>query len=170
MSVDMRRFKYALEPVLAQRRWQLEALQGRLGSLQRRINAEEELIGTLRSQHAIQSEEAARILLQRINPEGHARSLQWLSHLRAQIAQAQTSLEDLISQRSALLTECLTAQCKINSIEAHREDSVRQFATDESARLATEADRDWLARSLHASLLSKSFVGTARLNPRSDAK
>jgi len=167
MSVDMRRFKYMLEPVLDQRRWQLEALQGRLGSLQQRINAEEELINTLQSQHAIQSQEAARILLQRINPEGHARSLQWLSQLRARIATAQMSMEELNGQRLALLAECMAVQCKINAIETHREESVRQFATDESARMAAEADRDWLARSSHANLSSAPASGETRLSSRS---
>lgn len=146
MSIDLRRFDYALDPLLRMRQWQLEALRTQLGRLQNRIAALQQELdrahGELRAQGAL----AAQLLLQRCDPAQHVRSLYWLQQQRVRIAALDREMACLHTERSQLVTRCQAQQQGIDAIEAHRDEAVADFARAEAAVQATAADRDWLAR------------------------
>jgi hypothetical protein len=147
MSVDLRGFEYALEPLRSQRQWQLDALHAQLGKTQGSILEAHEALAGLRSKLQVQSQEAMRSLhRQRIDPDRHTRGLRWLAQLQAEISTGESRLAELQSLRSRLSAQCLTLQYKLNVIEAHRDECMAEFACHESGRLAAEADRDWLVR------------------------
>ena len=55
-------------------------------------------------------------------------------------------MTQLEAQREEVSGRLRALQSQVDAIEAHREDAVRDFAADTASRLASEADRDWLAR------------------------
>jgi hypothetical protein len=146
MSVDLRRFDYALEPLLRLKGWQLEALRARLGRLQSHIAEVQREIAGARDALQEQGRQAGQILLERCDPASHFRNLHWLQRQRARIAALSGQLSDLQSERTLLLEGCRTQQRNVEAIEAHREAAVVEFTRGEAARLASAADRDWLAR------------------------
>lgn len=149
MSVDLRGFDYPLEPVLQRQRWRLDALQARLGRLQRHLSARERMSRDLQDQHAQVSRDFAASPNRMFNPETHTRTLSWLVQLQARLAEVTEELLGLESDRRALIALCNGQRCKVEAIEAHRDRSIGDFTREESGRLAAVADRDWLARSLH---------------------
>jgi hypothetical protein len=146
MSVDLRGFDYALEPVRCRWQWQLDALQVRLGKLEGEIRDAEAALAERRSLYKSLGEEAGKGLLGRFDPDQHRRRLTWLAQLRGTIAHGETELAALKADRAALRLECRTQQTKVELIHAHRDECVAEFAGDEARRLAAQADRDWLAR------------------------
>jgi chromosome segregation ATPase len=146
MSIDLRRFDYALDPLLRMRQWQLEALRTQLGRLQKRIAALQQELDRAHGELHAQGALAAKFLLQRCDPERHVRSLHWLQQQRTRIAALDRQMAGLHAERSQLMTRCQAQQQGIDAIEAHRDEAVADFARAEAAGLATVADRDWLAR------------------------
>ena len=162
MSFDLRGFNYALEPLLRQRQWQLDALLARLGQAQAAVREAQEHLEALRARHEAQSREAARSLLQRLNPDHHTLCLQWLANLHTEILAGATRLGELEAERSRIRAQCLLQQQKLDVIELHREEEVADYTRVELGRLATEADRDWLARAaFRKSLLQSDSLARA---------
>jgi flagellar biosynthesis chaperone FliJ len=146
MSADLRRFDYALEPLLRQRQWRLEASRARLARVQGEVHAAEEALEALRERYRAQRQLAAEALETRLDPGSYPRLLRWLVQLRDTIRSGEASLAELHARRSEASADCLEQQRKVEVVERHRDDCVADFARDEQGRLATEADRDWLAR------------------------
>lgn len=146
MSIDVRGFDYALEPLRKRQTWQLEALQAKLGLANQEIAGAtlqlEQRNDRLREQHAM----ACDAVTQRINPALHRRSLQWLARLREEISLAQAQLGELRKKRAALLAECVAKQNKLSVIERHRDECLAEYAQTHQNRLAAAADGEWLAR------------------------
>ncbi len=146
MSIDPRRFDYPLQPLLQRRQWQLDTSRARLGRLQRNVTAAELDLGALRAQHAQQSQDVARALQLRLDPHHHAQSLQWLRQLKERIEAGVADLAARRLERDAMAAQCIAQQQKVDAVQAHREDVLHDFTREEGARLATQADKDWLTR------------------------
>lgn len=146
MIVDLRRFEYPLEPVRRQRRWELEALQAELGRAQAAVELAEQEVQALRTQLREQSARAAANLVARLDPSSYPRALGWLVRLRESLVAAEERAATLRAERERLRRECLEQQRKVDVVERHREECVAEFAKEEGSRLASEADKDWLAR------------------------
>lgn len=146
MSVDLRRFDYALEPLRRQRQWQLEALQAELGRVLRRIEESQRALEKRRSRHQEQSERAARALTERLDPSTYPRLLQWLAAERRSIKATEESLSEMEGECKRVRARLLAQQQKVEAIEKHREDCVEEFARQEEGRVLSEGDREWLAR------------------------
>jgi len=146
MTVDLRRFEYALEPLLGRRRWQLEAAQARLGRAVAEIAAAVASLEDLPARYGLERARAARALVERLDPASHPRALAWLVRVRRTISAGEQELAGLEARRAELGLACLEAQRRVDAIEHHRGECVAEFAREESARLASEADREWLQR------------------------
>lgn len=146
MSVDLRRFDYALEPLRRQRHWELEALQAELGRVLRRIEESQRALEEQRGRYQEQSERASRALTERLDPSTYPRLLQWLAGERRSIKAAEEGLSEMEEECRRVRARLLAQQQKVEAIEKHREDCVEEFARQEEGRLLSEGDRDWLAR------------------------
>jgi flagellar biosynthesis chaperone FliJ len=146
MTVDDRRFHYALEPLRRQRQWRLDALQAQLGRIQRDIEQAELSLADVRAEHARESELAARAAGERLDPGSYARLLRWLSQLSCTIHRREQALTELRSSRTQVSAECLAQQRKVDVVERHRDECRAEFVREEQGRLSAEADRDWLSR------------------------
>lgn len=150
MNADVRGFTYALEPLRRRQRWQLEALQVKLGGANRDIADSTARLAQFEEQLRTQLAQASDAVTQRFDLAVHRRSLYWLARLREQIAQAQTQLQELCERRAQLRADCLSRQNKLDVIERHRDDSMSAYTQTHQNRQGAAADADWLARRQHA--------------------
>jgi hypothetical protein len=146
VTVDLRRFEYAFEPLLRQRTWRLEALEATLGRVTRQIAEAEEAEDVLRGRFGEESRAVARLSAVRLDPAGHARSVEWLGRLRREIMASERDIAALRERRAEVAAQCVAQQRLVDVIEHHREDCLTDFVREEQGRQASEADRDWLSR------------------------
>jgi flagellar biosynthesis chaperone FliJ len=146
VTADLRRFEYALEPLRQQRRWQLDALEARLGRVTREVQRAAEELEALRVRHQEESRRAAERISGTIDPGGYGRVLAWLADRVRAMRAAQGQLEELRAERSQVRAACLVQQQKLDVIERHRGDCLAEFAIEEQNRQSAEADREWLVR------------------------
>jgi flagellar export protein FliJ len=146
VSTDLRRFDYALEPLRRRRQWELDALQAELGRVQREVVRAEELVERLRQELQEATAAAVRDVSAWIDPGRHPRSVGFLVQLRVGIEAGAGRVEALRAERESVRAQLAEKQQKLDVIERHREEAVAEFAQHEEARIAAEADRDWLAR------------------------
>lgn len=146
MSVDLRRFDYALEPLRRRRQWQLEALQASLGRVHVELERVSEELATLRKRHEDESQRLARGLTGPFDPVGHGRALRWLAKQFRSIRVAEDRLVALWAERARFAQLCLAQQQQVDVLDRHREECVADFVQEESGRMSAEADRDWLVR------------------------
>ena len=146
MSVDVRGFEYAAEPVLRRRQWELDAAVADLGRTLEQVALAKSQARALQEQLAAQVSISNDFVGTRFDPVAHTRALAWLAKLQGRIAQAQQALARLEARREEVSERLRTLQSQVEAIEAHREDAVHDFAAAAAARVASEADRDWLAR------------------------
>lgn len=151
MNVDLRGFRFAFEPLLRRERWQLDALQARLGALHAEIRDARQVLQIQHAELAHQNALLSAALAQRMNPMLHGRCLQWLARLREDIIQQQEALQALNEERQRLTAECAARRNKLSVIEKHREGCVAEYSQELANRQAAAADRDWLARSWQSS-------------------
>lgn len=145
MKVDLRAFRYEADPVLHQRRWQLDAAVAKLGHLQGRVAAALATLTQLRAQLQAQCAASLESRAARVDPQMHVRSLQWLVRLQGDVDRAAVQHQDAECERDVASEHLRALQCKVEAMETHREETVAQFAIDQAARDAAEADREWLA-------------------------
>jgi flagellar export protein FliJ len=147
MSVDMRGFVYALEPLRRKQQWQLEAAQRRLGQAQAAHDAAQAALTELQAVLAGVAQGAGRAADGRVDPAQHQRTLAYLIDMRGRIDAQQAVLEQTAAARDAARADCLVAQQRCEALARHREQHQDEYRAEELARQASETDRDWLARS-----------------------
>ena len=148
MSVDLRGFRHEAEAILQQRRWQLEAAVAALGRLQAQLAAVRTSLSDLQAELASSCGTCVDGRTVRLDPQAHVRSLHWLAQLQGRIGAAAARLEGVERERDAAGRRLRELQAKVDALEAHRDDAIAEFAGEQAARQASEADRDWLARHL----------------------
>lgn len=153
-QVDLRGFRYALEPLQTKRQWHLNALQAQLGREQQRLGERRQTLKAQQGEHRDQSHLASAAMRVHLDPIVHQRALAYLARLHGTIQESQGILNELQIQCDNTKKECVEQQCKVEVLEQHRRDQLRDYAADMTAKQAAEADRDWVART---QWLSKSF-------------
>lgn len=146
MNVDLRAFRYALEPLHRQRVWRLDASRARLAQLQRKIDEASAALEVQRAQHRSQCARASSAGSRMLDPAARRHLLIWIAHSQARLAQAEQTLNALHDERRGAASQCIEAERRVRVIERHRSSALAQFVRSETARLGSEADRDWLAR------------------------
>jgi len=153
MSVDLRGFVYALEPLRRKQQWQLEAAQRSLGQAQAAHDAEQEALSRLQAALESVAQGASRAAVSRLDPMQHQRTLAYLIEMRGRLDAQELILQKAGALRDAARAACLALQQRCEALERHREQHQAQYRETEMARQASEADRDWLARSAWRSSL-----------------
>ena len=146
MSADLRGFVYALEPLLRQRQWRVDAIQLRLGRVQHEIEDARRALEEHAALRRVAGEETARAFASAGDSHAHARRLQWLVALNERHLALEGGLSALQDRRSALQQDWVREQRVLEAVEAHRADRVQEHAQERAALAAAEADRDWLVR------------------------
>jgi uncharacterized protein YhaN len=118
-----RRFRYALEPVLRERRWERDALLAELGQQSAAIAREQEALAALRGQAVALSDQwTGRAAAAGALPvDSFARVTRYLSQLAGQARAKDAELTRLAAGRDALVERMVPAQRALDAIERHRD-------------------------------------------------
>jgi hypothetical protein len=149
-EVDLRGFNYPLEPLLKRQQWNLDALQLKLGRLEKAAGAatvSRTVTQAAYDEHARDVRKGPGVALE---PAAYGRTLAHLAGLQAEIARLNLRLEELRQERRALQAEYLSTQVKMNIAKTHKQECLLDYAASQQNRLDSERDREWLARAAHA--------------------
>lgn len=150
-QVDLRGFRYDLEPLLCKQQWQLDALQAKLAALDKAVGGAERECTRARDIVETCAGGLRRTGGAVLDPAAYSRALAYLAALQADLGQNKLRLERLRLDRAALLDACLQAQRKVDVTSAHKDECMKEYVLTEQNRLSSEVDRDWLARASHRS-------------------
>ena len=148
MSVDLRGFRYRLEPARRLADWRLSSTIARLGELQRSIDEATRRIAEVESACDAQARRFAGWVEAECDPSLYASGLQWIARLHGERHAARAAKDELLTQRRRVRNELAMQQARVDAFDAHRNACETAYASREVSRQAAEADRDWLARSV----------------------
>lgn len=147
MSVDARGFVYPLEALQRQAAWRLEALRIELGAALRALSTLQEETGGLQREHDTLARAAAPPALGGVDPVRARSTLAFLSDARRRLQLLDLRVTDAQAEVERLREGIREQQHKLDSIERHRGERLRDHISERGRRLAVEADQDWLTRS-----------------------
>ena len=139
------RFRYALEPVLSQRQWTLDELQGDLAERNALLAQQRSACAGVREQ-AEQAEQEWKVLgagRQTVSVDRFMVVSRYLADRHAQLRQLEQQATRLEQERDAVLEQLVAARRALDAVEEHRE---RMRAAFMAARLSGEfkvADDQW---------------------------
>ena len=145
-QADLRGFRYALEPLRQKREWELDLLQREVASLAVRVEAAYATLADLHARRMAAAESAARACLERVDPVAHRQSLAYLAQLQGRVVEARRERDALAAEKTEAMARCIAGQQKLELLARNREDALRDYAAEQSIRLAAEADGDWIMR------------------------
>lgn len=145
-DVDLRGFRYALEPVERRQRWQLDALQRRLALQQTQLAQARQGAQDLEDERQAVAARAGSVQGQRIDPQSRGRALAYMRRLAQQHRDALERVDELDAACAQARSDCIQAQLRLQGLQAHRASALAEFATEQRQREAGERDREWLAR------------------------
>jgi hypothetical protein len=150
-GVDLRGFAYVLEPVRQQRQWQFDAALARLGELRRQISEWEAQRDTLHRECEAQAARAARVWTARADPSAQRRLLGYLAALQQRRADAEREIATLDELAEQARRECATQQQRLEVLDQHRAETLKEYAMEQHRKSGAQADQDWAARQSHQS-------------------
>ncbi|SHN17978.1 hypothetical protein SAMN05192549_105188 [Duganella sacchari] len=145
-GADLRGFRYALAPLLERQRWQLEAQQRQLAVQQQAIARDAAHQRALEQRYRAFGEASGRELTAGFDLARHQRHLAYLAQLRGEILGVAAELEFKREQEREQRVLCQQLQCKLDLLEQHREQAAADYGQQQASRIASEMDREWMAR------------------------
>jgi len=150
-GADLRGFAYVLEPVRQQRQWQFDAALARLGELRRQIGEWEARRDALHQECQAQAARAARVWTARADPAAQRRLLDYLAALQQRHADTEREIAALNELAEQARRECATQQQKLEVLDRHRAETLKEFAMEQHRKSGVQADQDWVGRQSHQS-------------------
>jgi flagellar biosynthesis chaperone FliJ len=140
-----RGFRYALEPVLATRRWGLDALRAELGDASCAVRAQQEVVAKLHARQLASAVHWQAVIAGpvEIRIDQFLRMQTFGSDLAAQLAAARQSARELAQQRDQLAERVIAAQRALEAFEEHRNQSSAAFVRAAQSRDFLLADDQW---------------------------
>jgi peptidyl-tRNA hydrolase len=150
--VDLRGFRYPLEPLLHKQQWRVDALQARLAAADKLVEAARQVCRDAQSAldacaHGLRQPGGGKL-----DPQAYGRGLAYLAALQTDLARNKLHLEQLRLDRDALREAYLQAQCKVDLTIEHKDECLKEYVLAEQNRVSSEVDRDWLARACEPGL------------------
>ena len=146
MIGDARGFNYPLEAVRRRAAWQLETSRGELAKTLRDIDARTRELRALDREHALLAAHAAPSAMGSVDPTRVRRLLVYLADMRHRMRDLQEVITSMTVSRDALDLQCRQQQLKVDAIERHRDDALKEHVAQSNHQQAIEADQDWLAQ------------------------
>lgn len=157
--VDVRGFRYDLQPLQQRKVWHCDAALRALAQALQRWQAACDLQEKLRQECEGLVAHLREAWQGHVEPGSRLRMLSYLNARRQQQqaheAEVQAAAEALRSAREA----CAARQRELEGLKAHRHEALQQFIQEAQALLCAQADDDWIAR--QAAGRATSRVGAA---------
>jgi hypothetical protein len=147
--VDLRGFRWRLEPLRTKLHAELDAARYALASL---VREEQERADAVRLLDAQFLHDAKTVLSSPLEPQGRARSLAYLVARRQELEGCRREAAALRSRVTAAREGCMTVERRLESVEKLRGNAQASFAQEQVRSAAKHADLAWLAsrwRSAH---------------------
>lgn len=145
-TVDLRGFSYALEPLLRSQQWQRDALELKLGRIERVLAAARRERERAQAAFAACARDIRKPAGVALEPIAYARGLGYMAALQAEIERRERSLRELEQEKRTLWERYLQQQLKVDITSRHKDECMNEYLLSEQNRLGGEMDRDWLAR------------------------
>lgn len=143
-GVDMRSFRWPLQPLERKLDGGLEAARLALASLKDQAKALDQLVAEWKK-HQEQQERAASASIER-DPRMGSHVLRYLATLQARLGQAAIAGAELGLRVGKAQGDCVERQRQLACVQALREQAQRIHAAAQLRREAREADAAWLVR------------------------
>jgi flagellar biosynthesis chaperone FliJ len=146
-GVDLRGFRYVLEPLTKRHEWEMSRLQNQLGRAQSKWQLVQEQKRNIDHLHQHHSQELRQRTSKQLDPQRHQAGLAYLATLRSRIVKYTSELSVLRHQVEQLRAQCVAQQLMLDGLFEHRAHAVKQYASHKVQQHAVESDRDWIMRS-----------------------
>ena len=141
---DPRGFRYELQALLLQHRWQLDALRCSLADVMRRRSVAEALLMQLQSLQR-EAKVGAAAVGRQLDPQ-HARAIvNYLCQLADRIREQTECRDELNRECESKKRDCADAQARLDEIEKHRDRALATHWRDQSRIQSGVADEQWVA-------------------------
>ena len=139
------RFRYALQPVLLTRQWELDALLQDLADINNRLAGCRQAVAQLTQQmqdvsSAWQAENAQGASL---TPDRFALVTRYLGDLAAQRQQREQQLTAIEQQREEMIDRVAKARRALDAAEEHRDAELVKFNREQASGQFKDADDQW---------------------------
>ena len=145
-NVDVRKFKYALAPLLRRAHWELDSLRLELAQARKTL----EQLKQDQKQRELEFESYLDQLRQswntHLNVTVHGHALNYVQVEKNAIIEAQNLISEKEEVMNALIAKCVAQQHKLELLEKNEQHAKDQFLLEQSNLLNAEIDRDWNAR------------------------
>jgi len=145
-NVDLRKFKYALSPLVKRTNWELDHLRLELAranktlkqtksALQERSEKLEEYMNQMR--HSWNTT---------LNIELHRHALTYFQNEKIAITNIQSAIDEQEFLLSELRKKCIAHHHKLEVFDSHEDNLRQEFILEQSNIMNAETDREWNAR------------------------
>lgn len=145
-TVDLRGFSYALSPYLAQQRWILDRIENQMAQAQKALTAVLAQFDEAQSALNNQAADLQQQLLQRPDPGGYQRGLLYLVDRQHHLQTLQQEIEVRRAKCKELSATRIAQQSKVDGLQEHREQALKDYAQESIRAASAEADRAWIGR------------------------
>lgn len=141
----MKRFRYALEPILLMRQWDVQAALSALGEHNARQRQHQQHVDHLQSLEEQAVAERTTLLTPgaTLSIAQIARGTRYHTDLRTQIVAASARTKQLDREREELVARLTRFQLEVEGYEEHRRDMHERFERDQTSTDMKQADDQW---------------------------
>ncbi len=137
------RFRYALQPVLLTRQWELDALMQELSTANAELAETQQALAQLAQQMQDVSTAWEAETAQGLNPARFALVTRYLGELSAQRQQQESLLAQRQQVRDELIDKVSQARRAVDAAEEHRDAELAKFTREQMSAQFKEADDQW---------------------------
>ena len=143
---DPRGFKDTLEPARQRSQWQFDAALAQVAALRVQVTSVRSELATLEHQAMVQARHATAAWRDHGDPALQVRSLGYLAALQEHQSQARQRIADLQRRVGDATAACLERQSRVEALQIHRIDMLKDFMQEELRKEGVRADDEWLTR------------------------
>lgn len=145
-QVDLRAFRWPLQPLERKLQAELDAARARLAALRQAAREPADRVAALEQQWTEQARSATPIPEGALDPAAHQRQLCYLGSLARQIDKMRKEANQLGAHVAEAAAICLQQERKLAVVQKRRERAESLYAGEQLRRASKEADLAWLAR------------------------
>jgi hypothetical protein len=145
-SVDLRGFNYSLQALMQRKQWQVDEGLRELATALQRVDEAGRDHEQLAASCQIHAEHARNAWRERTDPGSYQRLLAYLAWQQTKKLQMEERLRELRVAQQEAQRNYVGLRQALDGLHRHRKDRQDEYAAEQTARLQTQADQDWITR------------------------
>jgi predicted nucleic acid-binding Zn-ribbon protein len=143
---DLRGFRYALEPLLRKRQWELDGLQAKIEQAAKALERARHEHALLEEEWLQYAQDIRQARSKDVDPHGYMLALRHLTQRRAAADLAEQNVKQLADTKQRLSDEWKEQHMKLDLTKKHKTERLGEYVRVEQNRADSELDREWIAR------------------------